>query len=160
MNYILTEPTDLMPVQTLLWPMLKSLDGQHRKYNWLLTDMEGHFGPFWDGKKPHKKPLIFTGEELHDLGAKFKEEQIPWGVLSGFPKDFPLDLKALLVEPQSENSMSFWQPDAKPQYPGAAVEIVAWDSSFTILISKDRELSAAFKKAFPTAQVLEEFNRL
>ena len=44
------------------------------------------------------------------------------------------------------------------QHPLAEIEIVAWDSSCTLFMSKNEGLAEAFMEAFPMSEDLERYN--
>lgn len=45
------------------------------------------------------------------------------------------------------------------QFPNAVAEVVCWDSTYTLLLSRDKHLTDSFNKYFAEAQNLEAFNR-
>lgn len=59
-----------------------------------------------------------------------------WGVLSAFPKNLEKDSILKYKLPQAEGNTGIWQEPISIQYPFAEIEIVAWDSSKTILLVK------------------------
>ena len=50
--------------------------------------------------------------------------------------------------------------DISIQHPLASVELVAWDSSCTLLISKEERHVKAFREAFPLSEDLKEYNTI
>src|SRR5688572_25299435 len=119
MNHILAKATEKMPGHTALGPLVRSFAGRHEAYNWLVTDTEAYFGPFWDGSRPDGSPKLFTGLELTRLSSEFPDGQLIWGVLTALPPTLKVDLEALAVEPVSTSGTTFWEEAPRIQYPGA-----------------------------------------
>lgn len=74
-----------------------------------------------------------TGDGLTDI-CKNEDFQWIWGVFSGFHKS--VDKEDVLKNklPQADGYTGFWQNPISIQHPFAEIEIVAWDSSLTIII--------------------------
>jgi hypothetical protein len=99
------------------------------------------------------KPRWFTGEELTALVEKHRIQFI-WAILSGFRPEIVIDINNLEVEPIAEGHPTLWNEHPTVQHPKATVEIVCCDSSFTILLSKDDDLSSGFEDFFPKRKTL------
>lgn len=54
-------------------------------------------------------------------------------------------------------SESFWHTPLTLQHPLATVELVPWDSCYTLLLSKNRQLLDAYRQAYPTAKDLATY---
>lgn len=85
--------------------------------------------------------------------------QFIWGVLSGFSPGVTPDLTSLDPYPFADGNEALWRPDLQIQHPLADVEIVCWDSSATILLSRDDDITRRFRLYFPEAVDLDEYNR-
>jgi len=85
--------------------------------------------------------------------------QFTWCVLSGFQNDVEIDPTNLDVHPFADGNARFWQPDVAIQHPRAVVEIVCWDNTLTLLLSKDDDLTRRFREFFPEALDLDDYNR-
>lgn len=98
-----------------------------------------------------------TGDELTNI-CKNEDFQWIWGVFSGFHKS--VDKEDVLKNklPQADGYTGFWQNPISIQHPLAEIEIVAWDSSLTIIISKDDNIIEEFRKKNLLAEDLEKYN--
>lgn len=56
----------------------------------------------------------------------------------------------------ADGNDAVWRADAEPQHPRAVVEIVCWDSSATLLLSRDDDLTRRFHAYFPEARAAED----
>lgn len=79
-------------------------------------------------------------------------------MLSGFEKNVTLHEVLRYDLPYANDYDGFWNNPVSIQHPMASVEIVPWDSSLTLVISKDDELVEDFMKAFPLSEDLETYN--
>ena len=80
-----------------------------------------------------------------------------FAVLSGFEKDITLD-EVLSYPLPSADYEGFWQLPLSIQHPLATVEIVPFDSSYTLVLSKDEQLISDYRSAFPKSEDLIRFN--
>ena len=65
---------------------------------------------------------------------------------------------AFICEMHADGYTGFWKTDLSIQHPLAKVEMVAWDSSSTLLFAKDYSLYLEFLKNIPNAEDLSEYN--
>ncbi|MBD2869170.1 hypothetical protein IDH41_11335 [Paenibacillus sp. IB182493] len=146
-----------MPYHTDLRTVFEAFGGRQLNYNWLLTDLECNHYP--EPVLPYDdegRPLWLTGEQLSKVVSE-NDIQFIWGVLSGFDKTVEVDMPGLQVEPSAGNP-EHWNGAPAIQHPKAKVEIVCWDSSCTLLLSQDDELSRRFRSFFKEAVDLDEYN--
>lgn len=61
--------------------------------------------------------------------------------------------------PYADGYKGFWDENISIQHPLATIELVAWDSSCTLFISKNDELVDKFRKEFPLSVDLEKYNK-
>ena len=152
MNLILENSPDV-PYFTDVSATLRTLGVEPEAYDWHLSDVECSMsvpelaaGCQW-----------LTGNELSQL-LKRAPIQFIWGVLSAFA---PGVRPVVDVAPFADSNPDFWRiPDCPPQLPGAALEIVCWDSSATLLIGISEEMADKFVHAFPDAKPLTSANPL
>lgn len=152
-----------MPYHTDMALVFQSLGGRQKEFNWLITNFEGHaLDDNWGTRLPDvafgEEPKIVSGSVLTEIFEQI-EIQFIWGNLSGFAPDVALDLAELEVEPWADGNRMFWSANVAPQHPRATVEIVCFDSSLTLLLSKDNDLSQRFRAFFPEAVDLDQDNR-
>jgi len=125
-------------------------------YNWLITNYECNHYP--DDKIPFDKDYVWiSGEELTDI-VKTNSIQFIWGVFSGFNKN--VSLYEVLKEelPFADGYTGFWENEITMQHPLAEIEIVPWDSSVCLLISKHSDTIDCFRKHFEDSRDLQEYN--
>lgn len=168
MNIILRH-SKRMPVHTDLKPIFTSFNGLQNEFHWLLTDLMLNYYPAnflsfsRDAKiftclEDSQNSFLFDGESLTKLIFSH-DIQFIWGVLSALPKDVEIDLKQLAVTPYAQDNPTFWSSNPQIQHPLAVAEIVCWDSSLTLFLSKHQVLEKRFRTYFPEAIDLHEYNR-
>ncbi len=159
-NFII-EGEGQMDFATDMGLVFRALDGLQNRYNWLITDLRwwsAEQGKFKEWDANSREPIWISGEELSNILSNYKLG-FDWGVFSAFEKDVRIDIDNLEVEPYADGNPNFWVENPKIQHPKAVIEIVCWDSSCTLFLSKDEEASKKFKEFFPEAKILEEENK-
>ena len=61
--------------------------------------------------------------------------------------------------PYADGYTGFWEPEVTMQNPHGEIEIIAWDSTLFLVIAKDETVIEKFKKAYPMAVDLAEYNK-
>ncbi|EMF45573.1 hypothetical protein B481_3128 [Planococcus halocryophilus Or1] len=162
MNTILEDFLELKEI-------LKSFNGVEKKYNWLLTDLDGSYLDDYldyfidyrlnnqDSRYPNS--YLITGENLTKL-ADIKGIYFIWGVFSAIEKCEFVDLDAINMQPYADGNPNFWVENPVIQHPSAVAELVLWDSTFILLLSKGLELSSSFRKTFKGWKDLNVYNRI
>lgn len=146
---------------TYLKKIFKSLGNFQKNYNWLITDCEaaplkgGHYERIFQSKS--RKYAWISGEELTGIIRKDDFQWI-WAVLSGFDKCCLKEEVYHYEMPYADGYRGFWKENISIQHPLASVELVAWDGSLTLLISKEEKLVDNFRKTFPQSKDLKEYN--
>ncbi len=144
------------------------------KYNWLITDSEVYSQdskfekfntkPYYIKKEdafvriPCREYVFLPGEELQEI-IHAEHAQWIWGVLSGIEKNVPLDQILSHPLPYADGYKGFWEKPLTIQHPLAEVEIVPWDSSLVLVLSKHKEIVDQFKAAFPKSEDLTDYLR-
>lgn len=98
------------------------------------------------------------GKELQRLLTK-EDFQWIWGVISVFPKDVALAEMLEYKYPYADGYKGFWENPIKLQHPLAISEIVVWDGTLMLLISKNDETVNMLMEKNIFAKDLEEYNR-
>jgi len=142
---------------TYMGPIFQGIKNEQIKYNWLITNCECYPGNKKINDMFSKKYCWLSGEQLTEIIYE-EEFQFIWGVFSGFSKDVNLDEVLKHDLPYADGYRGFWQNSINIQHPLADIEIVAWDSSLTLFISKIDELVDNFRKSFPLSEDLLEQN--
>lgn len=60
--------------------------------------------------------------------------------------------------PYADGNPNFWVTDAKIQHPLAEIEIVPWDSTLVLIISKQDSIIESFLNNYPLAEELSDYN--
>ena len=153
MNTILWD-SKKMQYHTSLGVIFDALEGRQNELNWLITDYECNYYPKLLERRPER--IWISGENLTILVEHEQHLQFIWGVLSAFPKSVVLDIDNLSIEPDIIMNNDLWEVP-KVRHPLAIAEIVCWDSSATMLLSKDDDLTRRFRNYFPEAEDFEEY---
>ena len=127
--------------------------------NWLITGYENYpeaLEPY-GGNLGREAFFWVPGERLEEI---VRQQDYPWywGVLSGFKKEVPLRQVISYGLPYADGYTGFWKNPISIQHPMADIEIVAWDSALTLLISRDEAIAQAFRNAYPRSEDLETYN--
>lgn len=141
---------------TFLKSLLHSIDNVQREYNWLITGFECYPQNKEYAEKLSGKYCWITGDDLTDM-VEDEDFQWIWGVFSAFPKNLKKDSILKYKLPQAEDNTGIWQIPISIQHPFAEIEIVAWDSSMTIIISKNDDIVEKLKNNNTLTEDFEGF---
>jgi hypothetical protein len=126
------------------------------QYNWLITDCECNYYP--DSRiQLNQEYAWLSGDELLKI-VRSDDIQFIWAVFSAFPKGISLEDVLQSELPYADGYQGFWQNPVGIQHPLALIEIVPWDSSLVLFITKDRTIIDTFTSHFPLAEDLEKYN--
>ncbi len=151
MNLIIKDSSQ-MPLHTDIKLIFDALEGRQREFNWLIADHETYPDIF------NEKIILLSGDELTDIVTHNKIQFI-WGILSAFDKSIDIDITNLSVIPTIGGEWKYGGEDVHTQNPLAIAEIICVDSSYTIFLSKDEDLSNRFLRHYSDAQDLHQWNR-
>jgi hypothetical protein len=160
MNTLLEAPSR-MAHPTDLRLVFEALGGRQREFNWLLTDLELNRYPpglAYSPKARSDEARWLSGTELTGI-VEADDVQFIWGVLSGFRPGTEVDVVIRESCPYADGNAGLWTPNVSIQHPLAEVEIVCWDGSATLLLSRDHDLTERFRRFFPEAVDLNQHNR-
>lgn len=142
---------------TYLQNVFPAIRNAQRSYNWLVTDC------FCNVSNPIQEEIDrqgycwLSGEDLTRFAQQDKTQWIG-AVFSGFEKDIPLSEILKYPLPEWEHP-GFWYNPLTLQHPLATVELVPWDSAYTLLLSKNRQLIGYYRQAYPKSQDLAAYNQ-
>ena len=80
-------------------------------------------------------------------------------LFSAFPESVTKDDALKYELPKADGNEKIWKNPISIQHPLSVMEIIAWDSSMTILISKFDEIVEKLLKSNPLIEDLEEYNK-
>lgn len=140
---------------TLMNRVFDAINNKQMEYNWLITDIECLVDKI---EKCYKNGYCWlTGEELTKI-VREDDNQWIWAVLSGFEKDISLSEILQYPLPYADGYGGFWKNPLSIQHPLATIEIVPWDSTLTLLLSKQADLTQDFLHFFPFSGDLWVYN--
>lgn len=139
---------------TYLKELFASIGNVQKEYNWLITGHECYPQNPDYAKKLSQEYCWITGDELTNM-VENEDFQWIWGVFSAFSKNISQQevLKSKL--PYADGNTELWQNPVSIQHPLAEIEILAWDSSMTVVISKNDDIIGKLKESRPWAEDLE-----
>lgn len=142
---------------TFLREIFLFIHNVQRDYNWLITACECYPENRTYAEMLSKEYCWISGKKLTEM---INEENFQWiwGVLSAFPKDVSVDEVLKYQLPKADGYDGFWKNPISIQHPLAEIEIVAWDSSLMLLISKNDTIVEEFKRNERLSQDLEVYN--
>lgn len=145
---------------TYLGKIFIGMDNFQKNYNWLISDCETCPKRLGHDIRIHQSGEYawISGEELTNI-IKRDDFQWIWAVLSGFEKHITLEEVRKYDLPYADGYRGFWDENISIQHPLATIELVAWDSSCTLFISKEEMLVNKFRSAFPLSVDLEMHNK-
>lgn len=151
MNWIIKN-TSKIDFHTNLNEILKPISTDLDNYNWFLCDLDF----MSDSPLPinfDKDYFILKNEDFQKITDS--RTQIIWGVISAVPKNINIEINENNL-PFVEGNELVWQ-NGNLQVNNSEIEIIAFDSSCTIVKFTNQTLSEKFKKYFDEAIELEKF---
>lgn len=154
MNLIIKDSIQ-MPGHTDIKLIFDAFEGRQREFNWMITAHECYCSTS-DKEFFNEEIVLLSGDELTEI-VTHNGIQFVWGILSAFDKSTDIDIDNLSVIPTFDGEWKYTGENTFTQHPLAIAEIVCVDSSYTIFISKDEDLSNRFLKYYSDAQDLHEW---
>lgn len=142
---------------THLLEILQAIEPAQNHYNWLITNCECYPRDLKTAEFLSCEYCFLNGSALTDL-VEHEDFQWVWAVFSAFEKSLTLDKILAYPLPYADGNPNFWMNPLTIQHPLAQIEIVAFDSSLTLFLAHEEELTNRFKTAFPDSEDLEEYN--
>lgn len=142
---------------TFLGKLFKALDNIQKDYNWLISDHVCYPEDANYAKRLSAEWCWMTGTELTEM-IEHEDFQWIWGVLSGFPKHETKEEVLKYKLPNAMENDRIWQNPISMQHPLSLMEIIAWDSSMTVFISRSDDIIDRIVKSNFLTKDLEEYN--
>jgi hypothetical protein len=143
---------------TFLSKIFAAIQDEQLKYNWLITDCMCYPQNAKYAELLSKEYAWLTGEQLNHM-IQMEDFQWIWAVLSGFSKEITLEEILKFKLPYADGFSGFWDSTISIQHPLADIEIVPWDSSLVLAISRKDDIINNFIKYFSHAEDLAAYNR-
>lgn len=153
-SWVITD-TSKLKYHTNLSVLFEPIKEDILNLKWLVSDLE--FTNWNCEKLPinHEKDwFMISSEEMKSICET--EAQIIWGVFVGIDKDLELNPRKIEI-PYADGNANIWK-SGNLQIENSKVEIIAWDSSYTIVKFTDQKMSDKFKEYFDEAIKLEDYN--
>ena len=153
---ILNEQTKYV---TFLRPVFDSIGYDViRSLNWRVTNAECGGSAFPAYSFANSKDTWISGDKLVEEVKNNPDVQLWWGLLQGFHKSVSeVDQKNESVV-DIQNDTEIWKNPVTMRSTKAVIEIEAFDSSMTIVISNNKEILERLKCSFPLSELLSEYN--
>lgn len=140
---------------TLLRDLLPAMEPVLKAYNWLVTDCVCNTVNRIADRIERMGYCWMTGDELVEF-AKTDSTQFIGGVFSGFSKDTAPE-RVLEEELPVWEQPGFWYEPLNLQHPLARVELVPWDSTYVLALSRDKDVIDRFRAALPKSEDLTNY---
>lgn len=127
------------------------------KYNWLITNIECYPSNMQIKKLLDNEYCWISGKNLMKILYTEKFHWV-WGVFSAFSDEVELKEVLNYSFPYADGYKNFWKNPISIQHPLAKMEIVAWDGSLVLVISKKSKDIEAIMKKKTKAKDLETYN--
>ncbi|MET3536227.1 hypothetical protein [Chryseobacterium limigenitum] len=152
MNWIIRS-TKIVKLHTNLYEVLKPIWEDLIDYDWVLTNLDF----MSDDEIPinfDKDYFVLNSKEFETLYQS--RTQIIWGIISAVPKNTQLDINC--ISNLSAEDEKAWKHN-EFLIEESFLEIVAYDSGYTIVKFKDEKISNQFKEYFQDQAIdLQKFN--
>ena len=153
MNWIIKN-RDKLRFHTNLNVLLRPIENDIQRFNWLINDLEINSSELENLPITQERDWFFiTSEQMEEL--RISDTQILWGAFSAIDNKINLDINEDML-PYAENVSEIWN-NGNLQVKESEIEIIAWDSSFTIVKFTDEILSNKFSDYFDEAIELEKY---
>ena len=136
----------------------QAMDNAQLQYNWLITDCICYPQNNDIEKLLDQEYCWLTGDELSAI-IEQEDFQWIWGCLCGFTKDITMEEALKYPLPSAVDYNGYYQNPVSLQHPLSSVEIVPCDSSWTLIISRDKAIIDDYLKRYPKCEELSAFNQ-
>ncbi len=143
---------------TYMSTVFQAIENAQRQYNWLITDSVCYPKNKEIERMLDQEYCWLSGDELSEI-IENEDFQWIWGCLCGFEKSIPLEEVLKFPLPSAEDYNGYYNNPISVQHPLASLEIVPSDSSWTILISKDKTIINRYLSHYPKAENLSAYNQ-
>jgi hypothetical protein len=151
-NWIIRN-TNKLKYHTDLSVLLEPIKEDIKELKWLISDLDINTSEMEKLPINHEKDWFLISSREMEMICK-TDTQIIWGVFSGVDKN--LEITTDLIEfPYADGNEDIWK-NGNLQVENSKVEIIAWDSSYTIVKFTEKRMSDKFREYFQEAIELEK----
>ena len=143
---------------TYMSKVFQAINNAQLQYNWLITDCVCYLQNNDIEKMLNHKYCWLTGDELSAI-IEQEDFQWIWGCLCGFSKDITMEEVLKYRLPSAENYNGYYQNPISLQHPLSSVEIIPSDSSWILIISKNKTIIDSYLNRCPKCEELFLFNQ-
>jgi hypothetical protein len=125
-------------------------------YMWLISSYECNVYP--SEKIPFDKEYVWLhGEELKDV---FNQNKIMfiWGNFTSYPPDTELKDVLKYSLPFADGNKDLWKQDIQLSNPLSNTELISWDGSLFLALSKNNFIIELLKESYPDSEDLSKYN--
>ncbi len=153
---ILNEQTKYV---TFLCPIFDSIGYDViRNLNWRVTCVECGGSSAFTYSFANSKATWLSGDQLVEEVKNNPNVQLWWGLLQGFPNSVSEDDVKNEPAADIQNDSEIWINPVSMRSTKSVIEIEAFDSSMTIVISNDKGVLEKLRRSFPLSELLSEYN--
>ena len=143
---------------TYMSKFFQAMDNAQLQYNWLITDCVSYPQNKDIEKLLNQEYLWLSGDELSAM-IEQEDFQWIWGCLCGFSKEISPEQVLRYPLTSAEDYNGYYQNPVSLQHPLSSLEIVPSDSSWTLIISRDKSVIDSYLKQCPECEDLFSFNQ-
>ena len=137
--------------------VFQAINNAQTEYNWLITDCECYPTNKKIESLLNQKYCWLSGDELSTM-IKQEDFQWIWGCLCGFTKDIPLEKVLSHPLPSAQDYNGYYQNPLSLQHPLSSIEIIPSDSSWTLVVSENKNLIDNYLAKYPICEDLSSYN--
>ena len=153
MNWIIRN-TSKLKFHTNFDVLLRPIENEIERFNWLVNDLEINTSEMQKLPINHDKDwFLINSDQMNTL--RRTDTQIIWGAFSAIDKKLQFEVTDEKL-PYAEGVSEIWK-NGNLQVEESEIEIIAWDSGYTIIKFTDEKLSDKFREYFDEAIELEKY---
>ena len=124
--------------------LLKPIENDIKRFNWLVNDLEIHTSEMQKLPINHDKDwFLIDSKQMNTL--RRTDTQIIWGAFAAIDKNLKFEVTDEKL-PYAEGVGEIWE-NGNLQVEESEIEIIAWDSGYTIVKFTDEKLSNKFRES-------------
>ena len=143
---------------TYMSKVFQAINNAQLQYNWLITGCVCYPRSKEIEKLFDQEYCWLTGDALSTI-IEQEDFQWIWGCLCGFSKEVTMEEALKYPLPSAEDYDGYYQNPVSLQHPLSSVEIIPSDSSWTLILSKDKTIIDSYLKRWPDCEELLSFNQ-